>query len=315
MKMKEIIPQYISYRQSLGEKFKTNASMLRCFLKYVGKEKEISELDIERCTLFLYAPAGKVTANWFCKYTALKGLFQWAMIREYVTKIPLPVDKPKRPQGMRPYIYSNEELKLLFSTALVFQRNRSHIYPECIRMILMLTYMLGLRLHETISLKVSDIDWDNSLVQINESKFYKSRIVPFNSTVKRILTEFMEWRRQNGQRKDAEIYLFLDRKGALVRIDTVRNCFERIRSKANISRDDGSVFQPRIHDLRHTFAVNRLTSWYRQGKDVQKSLAFLSTFLGHKHIAHTSVYLTMTDTLLNEANKRFESYINSESHE
>jgi len=314
MKMKDVIPQYISYRQSLGEKFKTNATLLQSFLRYVGREKEIDELEIETCTAFLYAPTGEVTANWFCKYTALKGLFQWAMMREYVTDIPLPADKPKRPQGMTPYIYSTEELKQLFSTALTFQQNRSHTYPECIRMILMLTCMLGLRLHETVSLKAGDIDWENACVHIHESKFYKSRIVPFNDTVKRILTVFMDWRKQNRQPQNAETCLFLDRKGRPVCIDTVRSCFQRIRSKAGILLDESSPYQPRIHDLRHTFAINRLTSWYREGKDVQKLLPLLSTYLGHKHLAHTSVYLTMTENLLEEANKRFESYVNSESH-
>lgn len=314
MKLKDIIPLYISYRRALGEKFKTNASVLNCFLRYIGGEKEIDELDKETCTAFLYAPTGKVTASWFCKHTALKGLFQWAMTREYVIGMPLPTDKPKRPQGMQPYVYSNEELRLLFSTALTFQVHRSCTYPECIRMILMSTYMLGLRLHEAVSLKVGDVDQGNSLVRINESKFYKSRIVLFNDTVKRILIDFMEWRRQNRQPENVETHLFLDRKGYPVRIDTVRGCFERIRNKAGISRNDGATYQPRIHDLRGTFAVNRLTSWYKQGKDVQKLLPVLSTFLGHKHLAHTSVYLTMTENLLEEANKRFESYVNNENH-
>jgi site-specific recombinase XerD len=315
MKLQEIIPQYISYRQSLGEKFNTNARELRCFLNYMGGEKDIYDLDLEICTDFLYAPSGKVTANWFCKYSALKGLFEWAIARRYTNNIPLPTDKPKRPENILPYIYSNKELKLLFDAALVFQKNRSRIYPQCIRMVLMLTYMLGLRLHEVVSLKIKDVDCDHSLVQINESKFYKSRIVPFNGKVKHLLIEFMDWRKRNRQPDDSEINLFLDKKNVPVNIDTVRGCFNRIRTKVGISREDDAVYQPRIHDLRHTFAVNRLTSWYREGKDVQKLLPLLSTYLGHKHLAHTSVYLTMTENLLEEANKRFETYINNESHE
>jgi integrase len=315
MKIKDIIPQYISYRQSLGEKFRTNASGLRCFLKYAGEETAIGNLGLTVCTDFLYAPSGKVTANWFCKYTALKGLFQWAMARGYINEIPLPADKPKRLPNMSPYIYSDKELKLLFSTALTFQKNRSRIYPECIRMTLMLTYMLGLRLHETVALRIKAIDWNNSIIRIDESKFYKSRIVPFNGKVKQLLIEFMVWRKENRQPDDVETYLFLDRKNTPVHIDTVRQCFKRIRSKAGISREDEATFQPRIHDLRHTFAVNRLTSWYRQGEDVQKLLPILSTYLGHKHLSHTSVYLTMTENVLEEANKRFETYVNREIHE
>ena len=106
-----------------------------------------------------------------------------------------------------------------------------------------------------------------------------------------------------------ESKLFLDKKGLDMHIDTVRGAFERIREHAGISRSDKSPFQPRLHDLRHTFAVHRLTSWYRENQDVQQLLPVLSTYLGHTHLSHTSVYLTMTDGLLGEANNRFESYI------
>lgn len=315
MKTKDLIHQYVSYRQSLGEKFKTNEQVLKCFIKYVGEENEVDGLDLKTCTGFLYAPDGKVTANWFCKHTALKGFFRWLLVRGYVTDIPLPTDMPKRPPGMQAYIYSNEELKKIFSTALTFRKNQSSTYPECVNMILKLTYMLGLRLHETISLKIKDVNPVESLVCINESKFYKSRLVPFNDTVKQLLLEFMEWRRQENLPENTEVFLFLSKKQQPMNIGTVRGCFERIRNKAGIFREKECVYQPRIHDLRHTFAVNRLVGWYKEGKDVRHLLPVLSTYLGHKHLAHTSVYLTMTENLLAEANRRFESYVNNESHE
>jgi integrase len=75
-----------------------------------------------------------------------------------------------------------------------------------------------------------------------------------------------------------------------------------------VRRDDGARYQPRLHDLRHTFAVHRLTSWYRRNKDVQRLLPQLSVYLGHVHLAATQVYLTMTSELLDEANQRFERY-------
>ncbi|MCF8494495.1 MAG: hypothetical protein K9G65_03785 [Rickettsiaceae bacterium] len=84
--------------------------------------------------------------------------------------------------------------------------------------------------------------------------------------------------------------------------------FQRIRAKAKIKRDDTSRYQPRIHDLRHSFAVHRLTSWYREKKDVQQLLPILSTYLGHRRLADTTVYLTMTDDMLQEDNIRFEAY-------
>ena len=93
-------------------------------------------------------------------------------------------------------------------------------------------------------------------------------------------------------------------------IDVVRNAFERIRDLAGVKRTDGSRYQPRLHDLRHSFAVHRLTEWYRSGKDVNRLLNSLSAYLGHDHISNTSVYLSMTDDLLSEANNLFNAYRN-----
>jgi integrase/recombinase XerD len=102
------------------------------------------------------------------------------------------------------------------------------------------------------------------------------------------------------------------RGGGRVNQYTLENCFRRVREKAGIRRDDGARYQPRLHDLRHTFAVHRLTSWYRQGADVQKLLPQLSVYLGHVHLAATQVYLSMTPELLAEANARFERYAGKE---
>lgn len=309
MKLDEMTELYISYRQALGEKFKTNAQALRSFVKYTGGDTNPAELTVEQVVPYLYYPTGKVTAGLFIKHTALKGMFQWAVSRGIMTNIPLSMDLPKRPEHMTPYIYSKAELQRLFNSAMEYQKNRSHIYPECIKMILQLTYFLGLRLHETMSLKIRDLNQPESFVYIRESKFYKSRIVTYNRKVGKLIDTFLKWREEQGMCGASESKLFLDKKGVEMHIDTVRGAFERIREHAGILRLDKSPFQPRIHDLRHTFAVNRLTAWYKENQDVQKLLPALSTYLGHTYLSHTSVYLTMTDGLLREANSRFESYI------
>ncbi len=309
MKLDEMTELYISYRRSLGEKFKTNAQALHSFMKYIGRDMNPEELTTEQVEPYLYYPTGKVTAGWFIRHTALKGMFQWAISRGIMINVPLPMDLPKRLEHMTPYIYSKAELRRLFNSAMKYQKNRSVIYPECIKMILQLTYFLGLRLHETMSLKIRDLNQPESYVYIRESKFYKSRIVTYNRKVGELIKTFLKWREEQGMYTGPESKLFLDKKGSEICIDTVRKVFERIRKHAGISRSDNSPFQPRVHDLRHTFAVNRLTAWYKENQDVQSLLPVLSTYLGHKYLAHTSVYLTMTDGLLTETNNRFELYI------
>jgi integrase len=305
----EIIPVYITYRRSLGEKFKTNATVLKGFCKHIGADVDLSSIDQPLIMDYLYAPTGTVTAHLFCKYSALKGFYEWALSRGHVSEMPLPCDLPKRPDHITPYIYSDEELKSLFECALTYQKNKSRINPYVIQTVLIVTYTLGLRIHETVSLRLKHLDLPQSCAVICESKFYKSRVVPFNDEIKLHLEAYLEWRRNHGHPQYPESALFTDNRSYPINIHTVRDCFKRIRQNAGICRTDGAVYQPRLHDLRHTFAVKRLTAWYEANEDVQSLLPILSTYLGHKHLAHTSVYLTMTETLLNEACKRFENYV------
>ena len=101
---------------------------------------------------------------------------------------------------------------------------------------------------------------------------------------------------------------FTTRAGATLSVATVDALFRRLCAHAGVTRSDGGRYQPRLHDLRHTFAVHRLLSWYRQGLDVQNLLPHLSVYLGHVSIAGTKVYLSMTPELLSEASTRFERY-------
>lgn len=309
MKLYQLINQYVSYRKALGEKFKTNESYLRAFCRAIGSKTTIKSIKKEKVQQFLYGKSEMVTTGWFVKHSALLGLYQYAISRNYVTEIPLPKTLPKRPQGLIPYIYSQQELKLLFDSALTYQKNKSHIEPYMVRMSLVLTYTLGLRIHETLSIILDDVDMDNLVITIRQSKFYKSRLVPFNQQVKNILKSFLQWRKEHQQSQHAEAHLFMGQHNQPFNADTLRGIFQRIRHHAGIKRKDGAAFQPRLHDLRHTFAVNRLISWYRENKNVQQLLPILSVYMGHTYLAHTSVYLSMTDELLQQANKRFEKYV------
>lgn len=310
MKLKESVDEFIKYRRSLGEKYETGAKQLSRLVKFVGSDIELSELTPDLVTDFLYGGHDKVNATWFIRYGVVKGLITWAKARGLYDGDPLPVKKPLHPERLRPYIYSNDELRRLFAAALHYRtrrHNNEHHYPQCVRMIFILCYVLGLRLNEALNLNVKDLDLKQCVAYILETKFYKSRLVAFNDTVRDVLESFMEWRKSVGMSEEPETKLFMDTNGNPVNDKTIEGIFSRLRKRLGITRTDTRQ-QPRIHDLRHTFAVNRLTTWYRQGEDVQQLLPYLSTYMGHSHLRHTTVYLSMTDNLLEEANKRFESF-------
>ncbi len=109
--------------------------------------------------------------------------------------------------------------------------------------------------------------------------------------------------------------LFQTRQHQAVSHRLIENAFQRLRTIAGVRRSDASSRQPRLHDLRHTFAVHRLTEWYKTGADVQKLLPALSTYLGHVDLHSTQCYLTVTPELLSEANYRFQEYVYGGRHE
>lgn len=298
----------------MGEIFESNSLLLWQFYNYVEEDMRISDITEVLTSGFLRSGSDDITAKWFTRHTALNGLFNWCMARGYIENIPLTMDKPKAPPRIIPYIYSNDELKRLFKAAMSYPKSPGITYPECVKTILQLTYVLGLRISETMKLQIKHVDIPNQCVTITESKFYTSRIVTFNDEVKILLEKFFEWRKSQGMSFADDASLWLTRENKPMKRSSMKKIFESVRKRAGISRDDNPTYQPRMHDLRHTFAVNRLRAWYRDGEDVQSLLPVLSKYLGHKQVSYTTVYLTMTDGLLGDASRLFFEYANKNTN-
>jgi len=310
MRLKALTASYVAYRRSLGEKYNTEEKVLARFVRHCGASAAIAKIGRTECDSFLWQGMETVASVWFRRHSVLKGFYSWLVARGYAQASPLPVDLPKRPESAKPYIYSNDELRRIFAASLTYQVRESRVCPEDVQAALVLTYTLGLRASETMSLRISDVDMSNQTVRIREAKFYKTRIVPFNGQVRGYLERFLAWRTSQGRDSEPEQYVFLDRLGSQLRYRTIQPIFMRVRLAAGVTRPDHAGMQPRLHDLRHTFAVNRLAAWYRNGDDVQSLLPLLSTYLGHAGIEETKVYLTMTSDILSSASDRFEQFAN-----
>ena len=313
MKMGETTILYISYRLSLGERARTISFILKNFCGYIGADRDLTTISEKECNRYLNAHGireGVISAYWFSIYAALNGLFMWAIARGYMVTNPLPKDKPKEPEAFVPYIYSNEDLKRIFETALTYRRRFNIEYPEVIQVMLKLTYCLGLRPSETTHLVVDDINLQDGLAFIRETKFYKSRVVPFGREVSQMLRNYLRWRSEAVvSRGITDNHFFIDKRGNPVQLSALQQAFRFIREKAGIHRYDNAHYDVRLQDLRHTFATNRVAQWYREGKDVQALLPVLSTYLGHCNLDSTAVYISFTNQLLDEAGKRFQSYV------
>ena len=148
---------------------------------------------------------------------------------------------------------------------------------------------------------------------IRESKFYKTRRIALNAQLCGVLSEYDHNRRQKGHARSDAAPFFTYKDGGAVARFVLEDAFLRLRTHVGVKRQNAR-YQPRLHDLRHTFAVHRLTAWYRTGADVQSLLPGLSTHLGHLCLKGTQRYLTMTPELLTEASLRFEGYAQEVLH-
>jgi site-specific recombinase XerD len=307
MTINDLVTHYVTFRRTLGERCRTNEALLRSFCRSVGPQAPLAGITAAAIDAFL-AGGGPVTSTWHIKYHALKGFFRFAVSRGHLDEAPLPAVLPKRPPHFIPYIYARDELRRLLDAIPTYRRYRARIEPETLRAILLLLYGAGLRAREALNLTIADVDLPKALLMVRDTKFFKSRLVPIGRDLTRVLTEYAHWRDLTHLTAGGESRFFLGRRGAAIHLRTLEGTFQRLRDRAQVRRCDEARYQPRLHDLRHTFAVHRLTEWYRQGADVQRLLHHLSVYLGHAHLAATQVYLTMTPELLQQAGARFERY-------
>jgi site-specific recombinase XerD len=303
MKLAQAVSAYVGYKQSLGMRFATEARALKSFSRALG-DVDLDRIEPEQVRAFLNG-TGPMTRFWHRKLDALRGFYRFALARRYTPRSPLPTNVPRCPQAFVPYIYSEDEIKRLLAAAA--SRERCNLSSLTCRTLLLVLYGTGLRIGEALGLDLADVDLESALLRIRETKFYKTRIVPVGADLTRVLRDYL-LERSKGAPIPADGPFLLTRQGKRPSRAGAEEAFKQLRRQAKVSRIDGSRYQPRLHDMRHTYAVTRLVRWYREGADVQRLLPQLATYLGHVHISGTQRYLTMTPELLRQASVRFERY-------
>lgn len=303
MKLAQAVASYVAYKQSLGMRFATEARALKSFSLALG-DVDLDRIEPEQVRAFLDG-TGPMTRFWHRKLDALRGFYRFALARRYTPRSPLPTNVPRCSQAFVPYIYSEDEIKRLLAAAA--SRERCNLSSLTCRTLLLVLYGTGLRIGEALGLDLADVDLESALLRIRETKFYKTRIVPVGADLTRVLRDYL-LERSKGAPIPADGPFLLTRQGKRPSRAGAEEAFKQLRRQAKVSRIDGSRYQPRLHDMRHTYAVTRLVRWYRDGADVQRLLPQLATYLGHVHISGTQRYLTMTPELLRQASLRFERY-------
>jgi len=306
MNLIDAISLYMQIIHANGCKGDSIHSVLRLFAKYVGGDRELISISSSEVRAFLDGNR-PLSHYWHRKHSALLGFFRFALARSLVPGIPLPTRTPRCYQDYQPYVYSEEDVDRL--VAALDGARATLIEARTLRTLVLLLYGTGLRLSEALHLCLADVDLPQQMLTVRDTKFYKTRWVPIGTHLVKILHEYIVTVHTSpGVEMRDDTPLFIRRDGGRPTASGVRRAFARLRLKARVRRNDSARYQPRLHDMRATFAVHRLTAWYQQGADVQGLLPLLSTYLGHSSIAATQVYLPMSPELLMEASTRFERY-------
>ncbi len=306
MMLDEAIENYISLKRSLGAVFVSDTRVLRSFGYALGNVP-VETISRDACYAFCRG-TGPPTRWWERKHQTLKGFFKYLVSRGHLTASPLPEPGPRISRSFQAYIYSRDELQRLLDATYILETSRFPLQPLTFRSLLLVLCSAGLRPGEGLRLRCCDVDLSDRVLAIWDTKFFKSRLVPIGADLTKALDIYYRARQHLPMPAESRSAFFATREGNAISLARLEAVFARLRQHTGICRPPDARWQPRLQDMRHSFAVHRLITWYREGADVQACLPLLATYLGHVNISGTQAYLSMTPELLAEASMLFDRY-------
>jgi site-specific recombinase XerD len=302
------IANFVRYKRALNRKYVTETAALRLFDRYLGDHAVPDWKSIDGTLIddFLRSRSRTRPRSYNHLLGVLRRFFQWTVVQHLTEHNPV-LTRPRRQTGQRvPYLFHLEDAKRLLEVARSLpDRSRAPHRALVYETVFAMLYGLGLRVGEVARLKLGDVDLNRDTLFIRETKFSKSRIVPLGPKLAQRLQRYLDER--HGGTHEPELPLFSFTKRGCIHEGTISQTFHALLPRLNLHIAPG-VSPPRVHDLRHSFAVGTLLRWYREGIDPHRRLIHLSTFLGHIDPNSTAVYLTITDELLREADRRFRAF-------
>ena len=208
-----------------------------------------------------------------------------------------------------PYIFSHGQIRSLLNAVDHLQVDprapeRHMMMPELFRLLC----SSGLRISEVLNLRICDVDLNRGTLRILDTKFHKDRLVPTSQA----MTERLKAYSDRMKFRDPEAVFFPTARGSKYVKGTVYKLFRRLLRQIGIPHG-GRGQGPRLHDLRHTFAVHCLERWYRNGDDLNACLPLLVTYLGHQTLLGTQRYLQLTPRIFPDINRRLEAFFHDHS--
>jgi integrase/recombinase XerD len=303
----KIMVDHVAHMRVLGYRYNTNEELLQRFDRFLQRRTELSGLTLS-----------KLVECWIEERPSPSRLLDARRAGRLVSKamhrcdpgVPiLPIGegvaRAAREQYRSAHLYTDDEVRQILQAALAYPSPKSPWRPMWLFTMLMLAYCAGLRGGEIARLTLGDVDLREGTIEIRETKFFKHRRLPLEPGVITVLKRYLSQREQAAAPMSPDSPLFWSpQRNRGYTVGGMRVVLTDVLRRAGVKPPHGAV-GPRIHDLRHSMVGHRMRDWYKAGINPQSRLPYLATYLGHKDIRSTLVYINITPELLQEAGERF----------
>ena len=302
--LKKQVSMYLKHRDHMVYVDAGTKSGLSNFIKFASLNRQTHHLTIDLAVKWATTQAKNCThTSWARRLVLLRGFAKFSKV--LVPKTEIPPSNIFGPTAHRPtpHIYTNTEISNLMNATKQYQK-KFGFNAITLKYIIGLLSCTGLRVSEVIKLNEKDVDLMNGVLTIHESKAHKSRYVPLHPTAISALKRYLIL-------KHKYIHLplcnnfFINKKGKSIIIGSLEVDYRLLRKTAGLNNN------PRLYDLRHTFACRRLEQWYEEQKNIDLYIVYLSVYLGHSSVGNTYWYLSATPELMSIVSKRFEKFSHS----
>jgi integrase/recombinase XerD len=298
--LSEALRDYLGLRRALGHKLAEHERQLTRFVARLDAAGASFVAMADTLAFVLDPDLDPASTTPAKRLMAVRGFTRYLSAIDPRTQVPPAGLVSYRPSRRVPYLFSDQDVAAVVRAARA--STPSAFRAETLASLIVLLAVTGMRVGEALRLDCGNLDWDQAVIKVRDTKFGKGRDVAVSASTAEALAAY---RRRRDSRQPATTRLFVSLAGTPVIYGNFAHTFRQAVRAAGVGA--GGPARPRVHDLRHSFAVRTLVGWYRAGLDVEALLPRLSTYLGHREPRFTYRYLTATPELLGHAAARLEA--------
>jgi integrase/recombinase XerD len=289
------VQEYLTMRRALGFKLREAGKGLLDFVTFMDQH-HAPYITHQLALIWAQQPSTVQPAQWAQRLSFVRSFARHRSATDPRTQIPPEGLLPYHPSRPRPYVYTDDEIRGLLCAALKLPCSRG-LRPWTYHCLFGLLSVSGLRLGEASNLELQDVDLKAAVLTIRGAKFGKSRLVPLHASTRDVLADYIARRERFWAERPVSSYLFVSNRGNRLDTGEIHRTFYWLSRQIGL-RGPSDSHGPRLHDMRHRFAMRTLLRWYRAGEDAERRLPILSAYLGHVHVSDTFWYLSAWPELM-----------------